>query len=195
MQHIRNPLEWGLDHLKGDTSGLKDWASDAAHRGDAGAVPSVRRITASDLSAALAEGLEDFKAHRTDVIFICIVYPLAGLVLARLAFGYEMLPLLFPIAAGFALIGPAAAVGLYEMSRRREAGLDSSWIDAFRVVRSPAFGEILALGLGLQRSQFLFLSQTNPTSVRYDTIRILVRSRQATHGNSSRRATSGLLWV
>jgi len=161
MQHIRNPLEWGWDHLRGDTSGLKDWANDAAHRGETAAAPSVRRITASDLAAALVEGLDDFKAHRTDVIFICIVYPIAGLVLARLVFGYELLPLLFPIAAGFALIGPAAAVGLYEMSRRREAGLDSSWVDAFRVVRSPAFGEILALGLGLVAIFLAWLAAAN----------------------------------
>ena len=111
MQHIRNPLEWGWDHLRGDTSGLKDWANDAAHRGETAAAPSVRRITASDLAAALVEGLDDFKAHRTDVIFICIVYPIAGLVLARLVFGYELLPLLFPIAAGACTPSPTCETG------------------------------------------------------------------------------------
>ena len=95
------------------------------HHGEApSSLPAVRRIEVTDLRDVLAKGLDDFAAYRTDVIFICIIYPLAGLVLARLAAGYDMLPLVFPLASGFALLGPIAAVGLYEMSRRREQGAD-----------------------------------------------------------------------
>jgi uncharacterized membrane protein len=106
----------------------------------------------------LARGVEDFGAYRTDVIFICIIYPLAGLILARLAAGYDMLPLVFPLASGFALIGPVAAVGLYEMSRRREQGADITWADAFGVVKAPAFGAILVLGLVLLAIFLLWLA-------------------------------------
>ena len=86
-------------------------------------------------------------ACRTDVIFLCIIYPLAGLVLAWSLFNYDFVPLLFPLASGFALLGPVAAVGLYEMSRRREQGAEANWADAFGVVATPAFGAILVLGL------------------------------------------------
>jgi uncharacterized membrane protein len=105
----------------------------------------------------LARGLGDFGAYRTDVIFICVIYPVVGLVLARLAFGYDMLPLLFPLASGFALVGPVAAVGLYEMSRRREQGVSITWADAFGVVSSPAFGAIAVLGLLLLAIFLLWL--------------------------------------
>lgn len=109
-------------------------------------VPAVRRIGPADVRAALRAGFDDFWAMPTHVVFVGLIYPILGLVLARLVFGYDVLPLLFPLAAGFALIGPFAALGLYELSRRREAGLDTAWKHAFDVVRSPSFPAILALG-------------------------------------------------
>jgi uncharacterized membrane protein len=111
----------------------------------------------ADLGLALARGYDDFAAYRTDVIFLCVIYPLVGLVLARLAFGYDLLPLIFPLASGFALVGPFAAVGLNEMSRRREAGMALTWADAFGVFRSPSFGAIVLLGLVLMAIFLLWL--------------------------------------
>jgi uncharacterized membrane protein len=141
--HIRNPVEWGVDTLRTAGSAIERLG---IRRHDTPA-PAVRRITVADLGEALARGVDDFAAFRTDVAFLAIVYPLAGLVLARLVFGYGLLPLLFPLASGFALIGPVAAVGLYEMSRRREAGIEAGWADAFDIVREPSFGSIVAFGL------------------------------------------------
>lgn len=146
---IRNPIEWGAERLRLGTAAV-DWTDRALHRADESAnaaLPVVRRIGTRDLGEALRRGALDFGAYRTDVIFLCLIYPVVGIVLARLAFGYGMLPMLFPLASGFALLGPVAAVGLYEMSRQRERGIEINWADAFAVVRSPAFGSIFVLGL------------------------------------------------
>lgn len=158
--HIRNPVEWGVDQLKVANRALERAGHSLGRPAEArGApLPAIRRIELADLRDVLASGLRDFAAYRTDVMFLCIVYPIAGLVLARVAFGYDMLPLLFPLASGFALIGPVAAVGLYEISRRREQGVDITWADAFGVVRASAFGAILVLGLILLAIFLLWLA-------------------------------------
>ena len=108
---------------------------------------AIRRIGFADLKEALRLGLDDFLAMPTHAIFLCLVYPVIGIVLARLAFGYSVLPLIYPLASGFALVGPFAALGLYEMSRRREAGLDVSATHAFDIVQSSSIGAISALGI------------------------------------------------
>jgi uncharacterized membrane protein len=159
-EHIRHPLEWGADQLR--TANVAVGRASHSLRTPAEiertALLAVRKIELADLADVLASGLRDFGAYRTDVIFLCIIYPLAGLLLASLAFGYDMLPMLFPLASGFALIGPVAAVGLYEMSRRREQGVDITWADAFGVVRAPAFGAILVLGVVLLAIFLLWLA-------------------------------------
>src|SRR6516225_7798901 len=156
---IRNPIEWATDQLKlaGLVVGSASRAGVGAEEGSDTPLPEVRRLEIVDLRDVLARGFDDFAAYRTDVIFLCVVYPVIGLVIARLAFGYGMLPLLFPLASGFALVGPFAAVGLYEMSRRREQGEQLGWGGAFGVVYSPAFGAIIALGLLLMAIFLMWL--------------------------------------
>jgi uncharacterized membrane protein len=111
------------------------------------ALPVVRKIRMRDLKDALAGGIDDFRVYPTHVIFLSIIYPIIGLLLAGLTLSYDFLPLLFPLAAGFALVGPFAAIGLYEVSRQRELGREVSWRDAFGARRSRSTDGIIALGV------------------------------------------------
>jgi uncharacterized membrane protein len=111
------------------------------------APPQVRKIGLTDLKDALARGVDDFLAMPSHAVFLCLIYPVVGFVAARLVLGANVLPLLFPLAAGFALVGPLAALGLYEMSRRREQGLDVSWKHALDIRHSPSLAAIMVLGL------------------------------------------------
>jgi len=151
QHHVRNPMEWGWDRLKetGQAIGSAASTMDGAWEAREMAPPVVRKIGLDDLRQALREGARDFGACRTDVVFLCMIYPIAGLIISRFAFDYGMLPLIFPLVSGFALIAPLFGVGLYEMSRRRELGTATGWADAFAVVRSPAIGSVMALGLVL----------------------------------------------
>ena len=109
------------------------------------ALPMVRKIGMRDLKDALAKGIEDFRAIPTHVIFLSLIYPVGALIVAQLTLN-DLVHLFFPLAAGFALIGPVAALGLYELSRRRELGLDLWWTHAFDVRHARSLGGILALG-------------------------------------------------
>ena len=113
-----------------------------AHR----VAPVIRKIGPQEIGRALAQGVDDFRAMPR-IAFLCLIYPFCGLVLAYATSQQNALQLLFPLASGFALIGPLAAIGLYEMSRRRELELDTSWKYAFNVLRSPSIPSIAALGL------------------------------------------------
>lgn len=109
----------------------------------------IRNIGKDDLWYALSKGLDDFKANPSHLVFLSIIYPVMGLILARFTEQASLLPLIFPLVAGFALIGPFAAIGLYNLSYRREQGLTAGWRDAFSAFQSPAIGSILVLGLML----------------------------------------------
>lgn len=115
--------------------------------GDSVDYPVVRKIGFADLKDALAKGIDDFWAMPTHVIFLVLIYPLFGIFLWRLTFGYRLLPLLYPLVAGYALIGPFAAIGLYELSRQREQGVDVTWASAFNVLRCPSLDAIAAVGM------------------------------------------------
>jgi uncharacterized membrane protein len=108
---------------------------------------TIRRIGPADLMEALRQGFSDFWAAPTHLIFLGLLYPILGIFFAGLAFGNNMLPLLFPLMSGFALVGPLAAIGLYEISRERERGQEVSLKSVSNVFRSHSIGSIAALGV------------------------------------------------
>jgi uncharacterized membrane protein len=138
---IGNPLSWTFSAL-GSAAG---YATVVATPARENAPPVTRRLTMADLAVALRKGWEDLAAMRSDVMFACMLYPLMGAVLLGLATQGSMTHLLFPVLSGFALVGPVAGLGLYELSRRREAGLEVSWAAMFDVLRSPRFPRIVML--------------------------------------------------
>jgi len=146
---IGNPFEWGTNQL-GHAASAVGSTIRAIHRPEEALrapLPVVQRIEISDLRDALTEGFQDFTLYKTHVLFLCVVYPVIGLILARLVIGQGLFQLLFPLASGFALIGPFVALGLYEMSRQREQGAAVNWATAFDVLRSPSSGAIAGLAL------------------------------------------------
>lgn len=145
---IRNPGEWAAERISGTSRWLG--AVNRAVRGAPGvATPAARTVTLTDLRDALSGGFDDFMACRSDVLFLCVIYPLAGLVAVGLATDAALAPLLFPAVAGLALVGPAVAVVLYEMSRRRERGEAADWSAVLGVLGSPSFGAMTLLAVAL----------------------------------------------
>ena len=146
---IGNPLSWTAKEVAAVGRQIGSFATHVGHDTDDLAAPGIRHITVHDLREVLRKGVEDFGACRTDVIALCVFYPVIGVLLAWFAFDRNLVPLLFPVISGFALLGPVAGVGLYEMSRMREIGEEPSWAHAFDVVRHPSFAAIAVLGLML----------------------------------------------
>ncbi len=146
-QTIGNPLSW-LARNVGDASlhigdSLEQIGSSSTD------TPQIRQLTVSDLTQALRLGAKDFATCRSDAMFLVFFYPLIGLALVLFAMSEHLFPLLVPMIMGFAILGPVAALGLYEMSARREAGFEARWADAFAVLRSPAFLAVFVLSLFL----------------------------------------------
>jgi uncharacterized membrane protein len=80
--------------------------------------PVVRSIGLVNLRDALVKGLDDFRAMPTHVVFLSLIYPVVGIALGSATFGYDLVPLLFPLIAGFALIGPLTHAELRPVLQR-----------------------------------------------------------------------------
>ena len=147
VKTIGNPLSWAAQgvsnagHAMGDATG--------ALGSPVTTPPKVRQITNDDLRSALRKGYGDFGRFRSDVMFLVLIYPVIGLCLAAFAFHQALLPMLFPLGAGFVLLGPIAAIGLYELSRQAETRDDVDWRAAVSVMRARNIGPVLVMAVYL----------------------------------------------
>jgi uncharacterized membrane protein len=98
--------------------------------------PQVRRIAVADIIDALAQGARDFqRAPRYGLAFGAF-YAAGGIALVAVLSALRMTYLAYPLAAGFAIVGPFVAVGLYQVSRDLESGTPPSFRNILSVVKS-----------------------------------------------------------
>ncbi|MGL4240033.1 MAG: DUF2189 domain-containing protein [Beijerinckiaceae bacterium] len=110
---------------------------------------TINTLRTSDLGDVLRLGWRDFMAMPSHLVFLVAVYPAAAFMLAQLTYSLDMLPMFFPLVAGFAILGPFVGLLLYEISRRRELGLEPRWHDALKVFDSPSRGSFFFIALML----------------------------------------------
>lgn len=105
-----------------------------------------RDLTVGDLRAALAAGWDDFRAYPAFGLFFAAIYVVAGAFLYFALFAWGEVAWLVPAAAGFPLLAPFIAVGLYEVSRRREAGLPMNWRSILGALHGRGDDQLLMMG-------------------------------------------------
>ncbi|MDP7425828.1 MAG: DUF2189 domain-containing protein, partial [Rhodospirillales bacterium] len=119
--------------------------------------PEIRQISFPDLIDAIAKGLADFNAMPTHFFFLAIIYPIVTFAIAGIYGELNLLPFIFPLLAGYTILGPLAATGMYELSRRREFGRFTSRTNAFAVFKSHSINAIAILGIILMVIYFAWL--------------------------------------
>ncbi len=112
-------------------------------------IPEIRKITTRDVTDCVRRGFADFREQPSHYALVALIYPVVMIVVAFWVSGQNILPLLYPIASGFALLGPLVALVFYEISRRRELGLDTSWQHGLEALNGRTLPGILGLGLML----------------------------------------------
>src|SRR5437762_1813936 len=115
-------------------------------RGGGAAKPAIipiRKISNEDLRIALRQGLDDFLTFRGDIVLAGLIYTVIGLAAVVMTTSKPLMPFFFPVVAGVGLLGPVAAVGFYELAKRREAGETSlHWFNFLDVRKRPSVDDM-----------------------------------------------------
>ncbi len=98
-------------------------------------MPPVNVLTAADIREALVQGVNDFRRAPLFGLFFAGAYVIGGLLIVQSLFVWNQSWMVYPVAIGFPLIGPFAAAGLYEVSRRLQAGEPLAWNEILSSVR------------------------------------------------------------
>jgi len=114
----------------------------AVPRGERTKAITVRTITDEDLRSSLRQGYADFGDLRGDLIFAGLIYTVIGIAAVVMTTSRPLIPFFYPVVAGIALLGPVAAVGFYELARRRELGQEVHWFNFLDVRKRPTVDDM-----------------------------------------------------
>ena len=122
----------------------------ATHTASASLSPAlpVRRIDVERPWRWLAAGWRDFMAAPQVSLAYGALFVIGGLVLTAALWSLDWLYLALPLGAGFLLVAPVLATGLYEVSRQLEAGRRPRFSDAVQAWRARP-GSLAVMGLVL----------------------------------------------
>ncbi len=117
----------------------------------------LRPVTVSDVLAALAAGLRDFRAAPQYGLFLAGVYAVGGWILALLLLWFDLPFLVYPLAAGFALVAPFIATGFYAVSRCLERGEPLTWAHFWAAIKAATGRELGWMALVTGFSFFIWM--------------------------------------
>jgi uncharacterized membrane protein len=105
-----------------------------------------RALTPADAISWLAWGWRDFLTQPVPSLLYGLLVFLVSIIIVAGLFWFGRDYILFPALAGFMVVGPVLAIGLYEKSRRLEEGLPVSLVQMI-FVKPASGGQVLFAGV------------------------------------------------